>query len=138
MNDRICPSEEILSEYLNGTLAPEDKTRTERHLAGCATCRKLLAEAHDVISKPDIHEVINNITTWIKKNRWFIGALSNLIASFLFSRYFLQFLAAGLLMGAKWIIDSKATKMLIMIHEAYKRGDAVAAKDILSKIDSNK
>jgi anti-sigma factor RsiW len=33
-----------MSDYLDGELAPEGRTRMERHLSECAQCRRLLAE----------------------------------------------------------------------------------------------
>lgn len=32
--------EELLAEYVDGTLGPEDRTRVEAHVAACATCRE--------------------------------------------------------------------------------------------------
>ncbi|MFH1552446.1 MAG: zf-HC2 domain-containing protein [Candidatus Omnitrophota bacterium] len=136
--NRICPSAEILSEYLSGVLPPEDKERVEKHLAGCAECRRLVVETYDIINKPDLHEIRNKLFQWARKNRWFIGSFVAFVFSFLFPRYFLQFLVACLLMGAKWALDSKTARLLIMIHEAWKRGDTDATDEILSRIDKDK
>ncbi len=138
MKNRICPSEDVLSEYLNGLLSAEDRIGVEKHLAGCAGCRQLLVETQEILKKPDIREIKRKLLTRLKDNRWLIGALITLALSFIFSKYFLQFLAACLLMGAKWIIDAKTTKMLILIHEAWKRGDRDKADEILSQMDSKK
>ena len=135
MNSRICPSEELLSEYLSGCLHPEDKPDVEKHLAGCAGCRKTIVEAHEILNKPDIRQIKREILNWLKTNRWLLGAMILLILSFMFPKYFLQFLVACLLMGAKWIIDSKTTKMLIMIHQALKSGDKDKADKILSRFE---
>lgn len=136
--NRICPTEELLSEYLSGSISPEGKKSVEMHLSGCAECRTLIAEAYDIVKKTDISEIWNNIISWIRKNIWLIGASVALVLSFLIPRYFLQFLAACLLMGAKWIIDSKTTKMLIMIHEAWKHGDKDSTNRILSRLEQKK
>ena len=136
--NRMCPSEEMLSEYLSGVLLEKDKAKIEEHLAQCTECRKVLAQAHDILKKPDIREIRNNIFRWFKGNKWLIGSALSLVLSFLFSRYFLQFLAASLLMGGKWIIDSKTTKMLIMIHEAWKSEDKDKVNKIFSRFDSKK
>lgn len=119
--NRICPPEEILSEYLSGHLPPEERDELEKHLVSCDSCRNLLIDAHDILKKPDIREIFINTLLWLKKNYWLLGSLLTLITSFLFPEYFLQFLTACILMGAKWIIDSKNTKTLIMINEAWKR-----------------
>ena len=121
--NRICPSEEVLSEYLAGILSPEEKAMVEKHLARCKTCRLLLAEAHDIISKPDLTETMQKLRTWFKKNLWLTGSILFFTLSFVFQKYFLQLLLASFLMGGKWILDSKSAKMLIMIHEAWKSSD---------------
>ncbi len=138
MNNRICPSEEILSEYLSGGLTPGERAGVEKHLAGCPGCRKLLAEAHDVLKRPDIREIGHSAFRWVRKDHWLIGSVLTLACSFLCPRYFLQFLVASLLMGAKWIIDSKTTKMLIMIQEAWKSGDKEKTDKILSRFTPDK
>jgi hypothetical protein len=138
MNNRICPPEEILSEYLAGVLRQEERPELEKHLAGCARCRRLLAEAYEIVNAPDFRQIKENIMTIIKNNHWFIGAAISFVLSFLFPEYFLQFLSASLLMGAKWIIDSKTTKMLIMVHEAWKRGDKETTDKVFSRFDLKK
>jgi anti-sigma factor RsiW len=35
---------ELMTEYLDGALSPEDRARFEDHLAGCDGCRAYLAE----------------------------------------------------------------------------------------------
>ena len=133
--NRICPTEELLSKYLGGNISPESKKSVEKHLCGCAECRTLVAEAYDIVKKTDVSEVWTSIISWIRKNIWLIGATAALFMSFLIPGYFLQFLAVCLLMGAKWMIDSKTTKMLIMIHDVWKHGDRNKAEKILSQID---
>ncbi|HEV8630297.1 MAG TPA: zf-HC2 domain-containing protein, partial [Thermoanaerobaculia bacterium] len=39
-----CPEAETLAAYLDGELFPEERERLEEHLAGCATCSRLIAE----------------------------------------------------------------------------------------------
>jgi len=120
---RICPSEKILAEYITGLLAPGDAANAEEHLAACPGCRRLIAETHDITKRSIMKRSKNMTLRWFAGNRWVIASSVMFLFSFIFSRYFLQFLAAALVMGAKWIIDSRTTKMLVMIHEAWKRGD---------------
>lgn len=135
MNNRICPGEELLSEYLSGCLPEAEKKDIERHIAGCGECRRLVAETHEVARMRGFSDIKKTFLKWIKKNRWFAGALAAFISSFFFPKYFLQLLVACLLMGAKWIVEAKSTKMLIMIHEAWKRGDDETADKIFSRFD---
>lgn len=138
MNNRICPQgqEEILSAYLAGSLSEKEREETERHLAGCENCRKLVVETYEVIKTLRFDGIKKTFLGWIKRNRWFLGALTAFIASFFFPRYFLQLLAACLLMGGKWIVDAKTARMLIMIYEAWKKGDKETTDKILSRFDS--
>ena len=123
MNNRICPSEELLSAYLTGCLDPELRKHTEKHLGVCAGCRRLIAETYEVSRKDRAREKNKELFGRIKKDMWLVGACVSFALSFLFPKYFAQFLVACFIMGAKWIIDSKATKLLITVHEAWKRGD---------------
>lgn len=136
--NRLCPSEERLGEYVAGVISQKDRVHLEKHLAACHECRKLVSEAHDVIKMPDAGKIKRDAWGWIKNNRWLLGASLAFVFSFVFSEYFLQFLVGSFIMGGKWIIDSKTTKMLIMIHEAWKKGDNDTADNILSKIDKEK
>lgn len=138
MNNRICPQEEVLSAYLSGSLSEEEREKTERHLAGCGNCRKLVVETHEVVKTLKFSEFKGAFWGWIKKNRWFIGALTAFIASFFFPKYFLQLLAACVLMGGKWIVEARTAKILIMIYEAWKQGDKETTDKILSRLDSKK
>ncbi len=122
INNRICPSEKILSEYLSNVLSSENRNNVENHLSTCSDCRQLVSETHEVLNKPSLRFIKHKITARLKTNQWIIGASIAFICSFLFPKYFLQFLSATLIMSAKWIIDAKTTKMLITIYEAWKSG----------------
>jgi anti-sigma factor RsiW len=52
MNDRItCAEFEILlADYLDGTLAGEQKSAVETHLAGCASCAELARDASGAVA----------------------------------------------------------------------------------------
>ena len=73
-----------------------------------------------------------------KINIYLILAIAAFTLSFITGRYFLQLLVATLLLGAKWITDSKTTKMLVMIHEAWKKGGEHEASEVIKRFDSNK
>ena len=40
---------ELVTDYLEGTLAPEQRARFEEHLAGCGGCRTYLAQMRETI-----------------------------------------------------------------------------------------
>ena len=133
MGNRICPSEATLSGYLSGSPACNDMAAVEQHLAACPRCRQLLVEAYEVTSLRRVYAGYKKWLDLIMKNRWLVGSLITLVLSFLFSTYFFQFLTACLLMGGKWIVDMKTTRMLIMIHDAWKRGDKAGLNKELSR-----
>ena len=120
--NRICPSIETLSEYISGLIPQEYLPEIEEHFANCSKCRELLAEVHEALAKPTIPLLCRNVLSWIRKNLWLIGGCAAFFCSFLFAKYFLQFLAACLIMCLKWLIDAKTVKTLIMVYEAWKQG----------------
>ena len=136
--NRLCPSEETLAEYISGLLKEEERSAVEEHLTKCKSCRKLAMEAHAIISTPDAGRIKRKIAGYLRKNVWIITSGLFLLCSFIFRRYFLQFLALTVISALKWIIDSRNTRMLIMIHEAWKHGDKEKTNRILSKFDSEK
>jgi len=42
--------EALLCDYVDGTLTPQEKATVELHLAGCAACRELVADASAAVS----------------------------------------------------------------------------------------
>jgi len=136
--NRICPSEEILSEYLCGALSGEAKDELERHLASCADCRRLLAEAHDVVKRPVLLRALSRAAGSMRRNLWLAGAACSFLLSFIYPRYFLQFLVACLIMGGKWIMDSRTSRILIMVQEAWKSGDRDKAEDLIHRFTRQK
>jgi predicted anti-sigma-YlaC factor YlaD len=133
MMNRLCPSEKALSEYLSGAASAAESAAVERHLAVCGKCRQLLSEAYAVVSRRDMPEILEDISSGMGRNRWALIALLSLVCSFFLGRYFLQFLAVFMISGARWISETKDRKILIMINEAWKRGDAGHLEEILSK-----
>jgi anti-sigma factor RsiW len=69
---------ELMTEYLDGALSPEDRARFEDHLAGCDGCRAYLAEmrttrevvgrlAHEPIPKSVENELLKAFKAWKDK-----------------------------------------------------------------------
>ena len=121
--NRICPSEEMLSEYLCGVSSLEERTGIEAHISTCKECRELLAEADEIIKIPVPVVLVRRTASWCRKNLWLIICIASLLSSFMFPKYFLQSLAGFVLTGIKWIVDMKAVKTMIMIRETYKHSN---------------
>jgi len=128
---RVHPKESELADYLSNALTGESRKRVEDHIACCNDCLDNAVSAHESVKKfkkgkPEVMKKINI---------YLILAIASFILSFVFQRYFVQFLTATLLLGIKWITDAKSTKMLIMIYEAWKSGGEKEASRILSTLD---
>lgn len=121
MENRICPSDELIAEYSSGSIRDTEREMVEKHIASCARCRRLLVEILSV--KKAIKPDIGVISLWGKRNIWFLCSFLCIVMSFFMPRYFLQLLAFALITGAKWIIDSRTTRMLVMIYEAWRKKD---------------
>lgn len=132
-----CPDETTLSEYLNGTLYAEEIQLVEEHISGCHFCLENIRAAYmgDTLYKegdlPDsTKELINKAkgiaklktnTKRLKRNLWLLGTILAFASSFLFSRYFVQFLVAALILGLKWVSESEGVRMLIMALDSRRQ-----------------
>lgn len=125
------PAENELADYLSKALSRKDKERVEAHIAGCNECLEKAVSAYESVKSLKKRKV--NIMK--KINIYLILAIISFILSFTARQYFLQFLTATLLLGIKWVVDSKSTKMLIMIYDAWKAGGAEEASRIIKNID---
>lgn len=130
---KIHPKESELADYLAKNLSPEDRNRVETHIAGCGECLEAIVSAHESVKlfKKGKAGIMKKI------NIYLAVAIISFILSFVFRQYFIQFLTATLLLGIKWVSDSKSTKMLVMIYEAWKRGGEKEASRILSTLDKD-
>lgn len=121
------PSEEALADYLSGMLPVGKRKHVEEHLAVCHECLATVVSAHESVRRKEMK---------MKKiNTYLVLAILSFTLSFIIPRFFLQLLVATLLLGIKWVADSKSTKMLIMIHEAWKKDGASGASRILENMD---
>ena len=135
---RTHPTELELADFLNHTLSTKDRGRIEDHIAICEECLEKAVSAHESVAQ------FNKIASMKKRkddimkkiNPYLILAIVSFLVSFTMPRYFIQFLVATLVLGIKWIVDSKTTKMLIMIYEAWKKGGEQEASRILQTFDS--
>lgn len=131
------PTETELADFLGGTLAPEDRERVDEHIASCADCLKTIVSAHEAVNGKKA--ATNRKDNIMKKiNIYLVLAILSFILSFTMPRYFMQFLVATLLLGIKWVADSKSTKMLVMIYEAWRSGGEKEVSKIIEKFGQKK
>lgn len=130
------PSELELAGFLDGSLPKEDKARIEGHISNCNECLIRVVSAYESVEsfkkKSGIKKgALNNMK---KINLYLVLAVLSFLFSFTMPKYFIQLLVATLLLGIKWIVDSKSTKMLVMIYEAWKKGGEKEIGEILETL----
>ena len=147
-----CPSEAVLAGYLGNSLKQKEKVET--HISECLYCLEQLNLAHQAqkaFSKGNLPSSGQKIVDKAKKisslapakskrkgSIWLVATLIAFILSFLVPRYFLQFLAAAVILGIKWALESDAAKTLIMIldkrHKDKEEDLPEKVKDRLNKL----
>ena len=119
-----CPSEQDLGLYLDRGLPRADREKIEEHLAKCPLCLDLIVVAQEAVSSTSKKF---NVKSFLSKQKWLLVALVSFICSFIFSRYFLQFLVITLIFGIKWAIGPEGARNLVMIfrsmHKEEERKD---------------
>jgi len=134
-----CPTASRLADYLGGSIRGKDKSGIESHLAGCPACTE------DLVLAQKASSMYTNTRSGrkgpssrgLKKHVWIILALVCFAGSFLYSRYFLQFLAATLILAAKWIFETVNARILIMIYDAWKKGGEKEVGRVLDRYDNH-
>jgi hypothetical protein len=140
-----CLDEAVLSDYLAGAVDEAVRKRIEYHLAGCGFCLSQLSIAFDSAniagSKQSLRpprKIIESLKSRlgigpakadkkkflfrIGKNGFFLGAaIICFILSFIFSRYFMQFLVATLILGIRWAFDSQGGHTFITVLDTWRQ-----------------
>lgn len=125
------PTEAEMADWLNNSLSGNEKENLVDHLATCRDCLEKAVSAYESV------KLFKRKAKPMKKiNLYLVLAVVSFLFSFTMPRYFIQFLVATLIFGIKWIVDSKSTKMLIMIYEAWKKGGEKEASRILETLGS--
>lgn len=139
VNKAAHPAEETLAGYLAGGLSKAARRRVEAHLGSCARCLGRAVAAHEAVAAFNKNRLSKKPKEAVMKklNIYLILAVISFSLSFVLPRFFLQLLTATLLLGMKWVIDSKTTKMLVMIHEAWKRDGARGADNALEALEKH-
>ncbi len=136
----VHPTEFELAEYLSNSLGQKEKELVEDHISGCHRCLDMVVSAHESVKLfRKKHHIKKKRGSIMKKmNFYLILAVLSFILSFIAPRHFLQFLVATLLLGIKWVADSKTTKMLVMIHEAWKSEGEKGVSRVIKELDRTK
>jgi len=137
-----CPSDNILADYISDAISAEaEKEAISSHIANCDKCFKKVASCvsalsisdnnkqtttsnrllRRVLSMPKKYPKTNFKGSYIRRNKFLLVAGLFFALSFICKQFFLQFLAAALIFGVKWIMDTGSTKALIMIYETWKQ-----------------
>jgi len=133
---QIHPGDTALAAFLDNSMSKTERQRCEEHLVSCAECRVKIVSAYESVKSFKNEKTSKRKATIMKKiNIYLVLTIIAFALSFLTPRYFLQLLVATLLLGTKWIVDAKSTKMLIMIYEAWKNGGEKEASRILETLE---
>ncbi len=151
-----CLSELVIHRYLEKKNDPKERERVEKHLLECYDCLQIMADvskAKWMFEKGEFKSPSGfSWTSRLKKELppqknlapkrqpwgWLAAATVSFLCSFIFHRYFIQFSVATLLFGIKWIVETRATKVLIAIQDAWRRGDRQTAEELLEKLGKRK
>ncbi|MBU1147455.1 MAG: zf-HC2 domain-containing protein [Candidatus Omnitrophica bacterium] len=126
-----CPNEKELSSYLDSAISGAEREKIEAHAANCGKCLDLLTLAYEAGSSSQKcpgalkERIRKTLGLRQKKSRselkWLFGTIIMLALSFVFKKYFLQFLAASLILGFKWAMEGEAAKRTIMIFKGMQQ-----------------
>lgn len=126
-------SEIDIADYVARKLSHGDRGRVERHLSECEDCLAAAVSAHETVCQFNTNKKGKNKMR--KINLYPLFAILSLVLSFALPKYFLQFLVVTLLLGAKWIVDSQSTRMLITVYEAWKNEGETGSSRLFKKLD---
>ena len=145
-----CPDETTLAAYSNGVLSKPEEEKIEGHVADCYFCLENLRTAYlgDKLYRegnlPDSDERIINKAKGIaklktnnkhlKRNLWLFGTVLAFALSFIFPRYFVQFLVAAPILGLKWVFESENARTLIMVLDSWRRHSHKKDEEIKDRI----
>jgi hypothetical protein len=143
------PTESELTEFMARSLTRDRAAEVGDHLSRCDACLAAYVAAYEsVMPKPrptggarqdrtgrGVKRILRRLIDIVKRvNIYLALAVVSFIMSFIAPRYFIQLLAATLIFGMKWVIDSRSTRMLIMIHEAWKSGGGQEASRVIERL----
>lgn len=115
-----CLKEKELSSYLDEGLMESERRRMEKHLSVCDRCLDLLVVAFDA-------ERIKKKQAKLEKQKrkagfkWFLSTLILFTLSFIFKRFFMQFLIGAAILGFKWAMEGEGAKKAVMIFKGIEK-----------------
>lgn len=127
--NRLCPSENILSEYLAGILPEDSRKSAEKHLANCRKCRETLKDAYIVTSKKGLKDGLFVKAHSLKRHFWLLSALISLFLSVLFRGYFVQFLVLSLICALAWSDRKHSLKNVIHFTSPHSSKEKITKKN---------
>jgi len=125
-----CPDEVVLSSYLDEGLSAVERGRIEQHVAGCARCLDLLVVAYE--SGRGARKCPRVLQNKIKARlglrqrkaipglKWLFASIALLLLSFVFKKYFLQFLIVAAILGFKWVMEGEGARKVVMIFKGMR------------------
>lgn len=125
--------ERDISDYLDKLLDAESRKTVELHAAQCPDCLTAIVSAYESV-KLFKKRKDNTVK---KLNMYLVLAIVSFLLSFAIPQYFAQFLVATVLLGIKWISDSRSTNMLVAIYDAWKHGGEKETSRILNTLDKS-
>jgi len=156
-SSRNCPPELELHDYLEGRLSRQRENLLLEHIADCPHCLSLLEIAQGLRARTDERprpEMIMRAKHTAQKRpnppatdkegragrtilnyKWQLFAGLSFILSFIFTRYFLQFLVLAVIFSLKWLLNTGSTRTLIMIYEAWHKKDKGTARRIIQDFE---
>ncbi|MFA6142189.1 MAG: zf-HC2 domain-containing protein [Candidatus Omnitrophota bacterium] len=139
LNVKTHPADTELADFLDDALSRNERHKIEEHIASCDECLGKIISAHESV---DLFKrqggSRSGKANFMKKINWYLVlAIISFTLSFVFARYFIQLLVATLLLGIKWIVDAKTTKMLVTIYDAWKTGGEKEASRIFKRLDQS-
>ncbi|MFH1853879.1 MAG: zf-HC2 domain-containing protein [Candidatus Omnitrophota bacterium] len=115
-----CLNEKELSSYLDENLSEQERNRIERHLSDCKKCLDMLIVAYDAGKTTkrrwDFRKKKDNPAL-----KWLLASFFLFALSFIFKRFFLQFLIAGGILGFKWVMEGEGARRAIMIFKGIEK-----------------
>jgi len=131
------PDANKMAGYLDRTISAGERKAIELHVASCRECLKAMTAAHEAVAKfrKDKRNDHRKNRMIRKVSPYLALAIVFFLLSFITPRFFIQSLVATLVFGIKWVADSRSARMLVMIHDAWKRDGDKGVSRVLDTME---